>query len=234
MATQNKRNQKHNNILNKNNMNQKEVKIKLITFLDDFEEIQTVSVIEDNIGQSLGKNIKAEIEQYGLNNDWIENYQNLFGFQLQWKAKLETGIDANGSIKIMELPIVFSDWKGQTYFDNTPEDDMCRDFKIVDFYFDEYASGILFGKNKDFTFYNAELDGTQPKSLDLDINGYIEMMMISKGYAHWQLVIEHLLYKEYHKEHTERFKENMPKLFPDWTWEGFIKKFEEVRLKKVK
>ncbi|WP_336732808.1 hypothetical protein [Chryseobacterium sp. VD8] len=29
---------------------------------------------------------------------------------------------------------------------------------------------------------------------------------------------------------TETFKTEMPKIFPDWTWENFIAKFESLRL----
>ncbi len=44
-----------------------------------------------------------------------------------------------------------------------------------------------------------------------------------------------LLYGEkYDFSTVDKFKTHMPILFPDWTWEGFVQKFEEVRLRNVK
>lgn len=198
--------------------------------LNDCEEI--IEVKDSTNGQGLKKAEKDVLIQKGIPVDFINNYDTFFGFMIQWKSTPESGISANGSIKIMDLPTVFSDWKGEAYFDNTPEDDIYRDFKIVDYFYNEYACGILFGKQKDFTFYYGELDGLGLQSLDLDINGYIEMMIYSKGYSHWQTGILDLLYG-YNLANLSEMKENMPKLFPDWTWEGFVQKFEEVRLNKV-
>ncbi|MFN8309772.1 MAG: hypothetical protein U0T73_07405 [Chitinophagales bacterium] len=200
--------------------------------MNDCEEI--LEVIESANGNKVSDNEKQRLLDLGIPERFIDDFEAFFGFKIKWRSLPDTGVEAGGSVNVMKLPMVFSDWKGQTYFNNTPEDDVTRDFKIVDFYFDEHASGILFGKQKDFTFHNAALNGSAPKSLDLDINGYIEMMMISKGYAHWQLVVEYVLYGGYWEEHTENFKEKMPKLFPDWTWEAWLKKFEEVRLHTAK
>lgn len=33
---------------------------------------------------------------------------------------------------------------------------------------------------------------------------------------------------------TEIFKTEMPKIFPDWTWENFIAKFESLRVSNKK
>jgi hypothetical protein len=217
-----------------NSMNKPKLKLVLLRFLNDMSKNPNVTLSKSSIGHSIGKDSEVEFKNYSQNPDWVEEYQHFFGLQFQWAAMPATGIKATGSIKIMELPIVFGDWEGQAYVSNTKEDSPLRNFKIVDFYENEYASGIIFDKTRDFTFYNIELDGTDPVNLDLDINGYIEMMMYSKGYMIWQRVIEYCLYGGYYDELTEKFKHDMPILFPDWTWEGFIQKFEEVRLHKVK
>ncbi len=185
-------------------------------------------------GKGANKKDIVTLRELGVQSEFLNSYDLFFGFKLLWTAKPETGIKATGSIRIMELPKVFGDWEGHAYFSHSEEDSLLRDFKIVDFYQNEYAAGILFGKRRDFTFYNIEIGGEDPVSLDLDINGYIEMMMQSKGYTYWQTVIEYYLHGGYQTDITEQFKHDMPILFPDWTWEGFVQKFEEIRLHKVK
>ena len=192
-----------------------------------------VELVDSNLGVGLTTNQIQKLIDENVPYNFIVPHNHFFGYCLKWKSVLESGVEANGSVKIMNLHEIFQDWKGQTYFDNTPEDNIFRDFKIVDFFYDEYACGILFGKQKDFTFYYGELNGSGLKSLDLDINGYIEMMIYSKGYSHWQTGILDLLYG-YNLANLTEMKENMPKLFPDWNWEGYVQKFDELRLHKVK
>jgi hypothetical protein len=138
-----------------------------------------------------------------------------------------------GNINILTIAEIFDDWKGHVYFDDTPLDSELRDFKIVDYFLDEYACGVYWGTKKDLTFHYGPMNGSKPKSLYLDINGYIEMMILSRGFLHWQMAITDILYGD-GLANVDEFKEEMPKLFPGWTWEGFVQKFEEVRLHKVK
>lgn len=158
------------------------------------------------------------------------NKELFFGFKISWKlAEDDSSIMYRGNINILTIAEIFRDWKGILYFEDTPIDSNRRDFKIVDYFLGEYACGIYWGNKKDLTFYYAELDGSKPKSLDLDINGYIEMMILAKGYLHWQMAITDILYGD-GLANVREFKEEMPKLFPGWTWEAFVEKFEEVRL----
>jgi hypothetical protein len=168
-------------------------------------------------------------EEFGSNN-YI-----FFGFMISWQSTKELTIDATGSINILFIPEIFKDWDGTVYYPSTPLDSDLRDFKVVDRFIPEYGCGIYWGKRKDLTFHWAELDGSEPLSLDLDFSGYIEMLIASKGFTHWQTAILFLLYGEkYYYSTADDFKAHMPILFPDWTWEAFVQKFEEVRLHNVK
>jgi hypothetical protein len=198
-----------------------------------------IQLTDASIGKGSDKITYQGLIELGVPVDFITPNEHFFGYSIKWKAKPETGIDAGGAIKILEITDIFGDWEGQTYFQNTPEDSTLRDFKPVDVkneYGDNLA-GIYFGKNKtDYTFHYGDIDGSEYRSLDLDINGYIEMMIMAKGCYGWQTAIIDIIYIDavLRTGDGDDFKENMPKLFPDWTWEGFVQKFEEVRLKKVK
>jgi hypothetical protein len=156
-----------------------------------------------------------------------------FGFVVSWKSANGLSIDAMGSINILPISQIFGDWEETVYWPDTALDSDLRDFKVVDRFLPEYGCGIYWGKRKDLTFHWAELDGSEPISLDLDINGYIEMLIAAKGYIQWQTAILFLLHGR-STANVDDFKTHMPILFPDWTWEAFVQKFEEVRLHNVK
>ncbi|MCS4300847.1 hypothetical protein [Chryseobacterium sp. BIGb0232] len=68
-------------------------------------------------------------------------------------------------------------------------------------------------------------------NLDLDYNGYTQMAFEARVFNHWQRVLLYWMNGEgIGSAETEAFKTEMPKIFPDWTWENFIAKFESLRL----
>jgi hypothetical protein len=198
-----------------------------------FKNRQKFKIINLDFGQSLSSSELLLLEDISLSKEFYLDKDDFFRFKLSWKlADDDSSIMFRGNIKILPIAEIFRDWKGILYFEDTPIDSDRRDFKIVDYFLNEYACGVYWGNKKDLTFYYAELDGSKPKSLDLDINGYIEMMILSKGYLHWQMAITDILYGD-GLANVDEFKEEMPKLFPGWTWEAFVQKFEEVRLHSV-
>jgi hypothetical protein len=192
-----------------------------------------ISLEECTFGVGVGKSEMDFVKSLDLPNQFYEDRDLFWGYKLKWKTNHGCEFYANGSINILEIPQIFGDWEGITFLPSTPSDSDLRDFKIVDYYLSEYACGIFWGNRMDLIFHKAELDGSKPLSLDLDVTGYIEMFIASKGYIQWQTAIEFILYGT-EKSNVDDFKAHMPILFPDWTWEAFVQKFEEVRLHSVK
>lgn len=193
-----------------------------------------IAISKCTFGNGINKRDLQLLKEIGVPEEFYQERDAFWGFRLIWNAKFGNDEFASGSINILDISKSFDDWEGILYFSHTHADSLRRDFKIIDYYLNEHACGIIWGQNKDLTIHYIAMDGTPPVSMDLDIQGYIEMMLLSKGYTQWQMAILNLLYgNEYDFANVYDFKAHMPILFPGWTWEGFVQKFEEVRLKKT-
>ena len=186
----------------------KEVKYRYnSTLKDDLLELNLLEVTHPNITEFY----KEVADAFQLN--WKKD-ENSFGFiQLAEMKHLLAGANGNG-----------------IYFDeDLPQDADIRFFHPLDFPTPETYVGFII---KPDTIYQSVyyLHGDNELSnLDLDFHGYTEMAYEARVFNYWQLVL-----LEYTKgnssEITETFKTEMPQIFPDWTWESFIEKFESLRL----
>ncbi|KMQ70289.1 hypothetical protein [Chryseobacterium koreense] len=149
------------------------------------------------------------------------------GFQLNWKK------DENsfGFIQLAEMKHLLAGANGNgIYFnEDLPQDTDIRFFHPLDLPTPETYVGFII---KPDTIYQSVyyLHGDNELSnLDLDFHGYTEMAYEARVFNYWQLVLlEYMNGKN--SEITETFKTEMPQIFPDWTWENFIEKFESLRL----
>ena len=73
---------------------------------------------------------------------------------------------------------------------------------------------------------------TSLSSLDLDFEGYVTMMCESRAYKNWPYILLNIQDDELDGALITSFKEDMSKIFSDWTWEKFIEKYESLRLSK--
>ena len=72
----------------------------------------------------------------------------------------------------------------------------------------------------------------KPQGLNVDMEGYIQLLNMSGGFAYWQ---ESLLFLQGNSEATldsiEKFKKYMPLIFPDFKWDEFVALYERVKIK---
>jgi hypothetical protein len=98
--------------------------------------------------------------------------------------------------------------------DYTNDDKHWLDFKIVDQVQEEWCVGIFCGKNATNSLYFYEWDGI-PYYLGLDMEGYIKMLIATRGFNLWQKALIQHRKGEATTTALPIFKENLPRLFPE-------------------
>ncbi len=151
------------------------------------------------------------------------------GFQLRWKR------DENsfGFIQLAEMKHVLAGANGNgIYFnEDLPQDADIRFFHPLDFPTPETYVGFII---KPATIYKSVyyLSGdNELANLDLDFQGYTEMAFEARVFNYWQRVLLEYMNGS-SSEITKTFQTEMPQIFPDWSWENFIEKFESLRISK--
>lgn len=153
------------------------------------------------------------------------------GFELNWKRDNSGPI--GGNIQLAETKHLFAGPKGNgIYFDETQEGSDLQYFHPLDFPTPESYVGFIIKPDTIYkSVYYMSVSDNALRNLDLDFDGYTQMALESRVFYYWQLVLLNYMSGKGGEE-TETFKAEMPKIFPDWTWENFIAKFESLRLSK--
>lgn len=148
----------------------------------------------------------------------------------------------SGSVKILPLSEVDRTWEGVVWFAQAPvlpeylqtqwTTHGNRHFKIFDFFLDETVVGFYDDRSDD-CLYLYYMQG-EPVSLQLDIEGYIDMMVASLGFVGWQVVLVSLIESNENYPTTITFREQMPQLQSGFDWEEYKARFERNRLPATK
>ena len=102
-------------------------------------------------------------------------------------------------------------------------------FRVIDRFCAEGAIGFVEkdGEIDDILhYYGMEYE---LYSLNINFEGYFKLLCASYGYLYWQRVITYLEYGLGKVEH-DNFKENMPKLFPTFSYDKFIELYELLKI----
>ncbi|WBX98242.1 hypothetical protein [Chryseobacterium gambrini] len=179
-----------------------------------------------------------EIELESLNkldavHQGIEEYyeKRSDGFELEWWCDKEKSI--GGKMNLAETKYLFADMK--EYYDEeilSIHGEDLKYFQPFDYCSNESRCGFIIRPNSiEKSMYYKSIDDYELDYLDLDYYGYTQMAIEARVFYNWQVVL--LYYMNgvgIGSVETETFKTEMPKIFPDWTWENFIAKFESLRL----
>jgi hypothetical protein len=162
-----------------------------------------------------------------LNPEILNFYKQLKSYNLKWESKIKLPEKIYGQVRIIESSKALSDWKEIVYFE---EDSPLKYFKILDQFADEACCGFY---TKQATVASPGLIyyydfHAEPLSLQLTIEEYIIMLIEARGFLYWQRVlIDHLKAEE--SPHTGLMKEELNKVFPEFSFQSFIDKFNELR-----
>ena len=198
---------------------------------DELESNPQINLTKWEIKSRSQTVILEEAKARGVPEKILALYEIMNGFAFNWTNKTYKDNKAKGCAEIITLEGVIQDWQGVIYFDNTDKDDPIRNFHPLDFFINEACVGIYLAKKRDPSLYLYFFED-QPYGLDIDIEGYLELLRESRGFFCWQNVLRGIRTGRENVEQRE-FKEFMPQVFPDFSYEEFANKYESLRLSKA-
>lgn len=167
----------------------------------------------------------AQAEEYAAVPEAMKQfYRQCNGLKLEW-ALASAGDDRSphGNISIMKVQQTFSSWKGVIWFDEEWDDGRHKPLHPLDFFVPEACAALfLDGSDTPKVYYH--YCGEQMDSLEVDFEGYLELLLKSRGYWYWQkAIVTDLTGQEYTVEPRE-FRLGMPELFDDYDPTFFLRK----------
>lgn len=197
----------------------------LIAKYDD----KTLVSVEKNYKLPLEKDIEQLDRLDSVHNGLKEFYTGKAnGFKIEWKKEKKGFI--GGSMNFVPAETIFGNWKYDEW--EIEQNENIQYFKPFDLFVPEAECGFIITPEEVFpSIYYRQL-GEEPNlySLDLDFNGYCQMAIEARIYTYWQLVILSINGSGKGEAIAEDFKKDMPEIFPDFSWEGFVEKYNTLRL----
>lgn len=170
---------------------------------------------------------ESDFDRTDIDNELNKFYKKFDGLLFKWEA-IDDNPDNFGSINILKTKDAFADGKDLVFFDHTPDDSPLRDFYIIDFFVDEACVGV-YGNHPELPGMHYFEFENETYPLYVDFEGYMKLLGETKGFLYWQkAILDHLAHSESFE--TKNFKEVMPRLFPDFSYEKFIELYESVRI----
>ncbi|NQX97910.1 MAG: hypothetical protein HRT73_08535 [Flavobacteriales bacterium] len=205
---------------------------------NEFEEEELITV-ENYCGKKFNKNenlnvksILHRLKEFHLLNN---------GFSITWQAKrIDTLF---GGFNFIPIEEIYDDYSNQLYF----EEDLEEDPLIVSFRpFDEISPEVRCGfidhptETIKSIFLHTTSSNYGIQDLDIDFDGYIELMKMCWAYNNWPFILLNIQeeddnldeFDRSNKELVKNFKQNMPKVFSNFSWDNFVKKYNSLRLSK--
>lgn len=155
-----------------------------------------------------------------INETWLNQfYMNFKDWGIKWYSPMIQNFE--GTVNILPIEKVL-DWKAWDLM--SEEFPQMENFTILDHFYNEAAVGFYLGAPEKGLYYFAF--DADPKPINLDFKGYLEMIKYTKGAAYWQLACIEPIDKTHCKT-----VEKLNQLDSSITVEVFYKLFEEVRVK---
>jgi hypothetical protein len=197
---------------------------------DELENNPAIQVKRCEITFHASKGQREKALAAGAPPPLVAFYEGSNGFDLNW-----TGVDAptrelSGRARLLPLSEALQNWRGVVYFDDTPKDDSLHSFRPFDFFTDEAHVGLYWRKDQDNSVYLHDF-GTKPLRLDLDVAGYVELLLLARGFLYWQHAVL-TLKTGVRNASADEFRKQMPKLFSGFAFEDFASAYERLRLSK--
>ena len=157
-------------------------------------------------------------------------YRCLDWWKLSWKSKPESDIKAEGIFEFISFERIMNDAWDDDLGGNDWAPDM-KGFRPLDMFYDgDGFVGFYIGRKDKKGLYLLHSDSSV-SPLHIDFEGYLKLLSISKGFGWWQNALVEISTGK-HQPNVASFKENMPKIFPDFNYEEFISLYESLRIDK--
>lgn len=192
------------------------------------DELKSIVEVKYRYDATLKKDL-PEMDYLDMVHKGIKKFYNEVtdGFEVTWKKDSNSFI--GGKMKLAETKYLFAENNG--IYDEGDAEDL-KYFRPLDYPTPETYVGFIIKPEVIYnSLYYMSVSNYEVTNLDLDYEGYTQMAVEARVFNHWQLVLLHYMDGEgIGSVETETFKTEMPKIFPDWTWESFIATFERLRL----
>ena len=213
-------------------MERKSVRNKnFVLMIIDLQDNKKISPQNFTPIRAVEDSLIEEALRLGFKESFALSYGQIAEAMIFWieEGAKETTTDYEGATHILSLDGIIGKRSSSNFDPQYLDDDDARnDFHVVDEFCNEAGVGIFSGKSATNSLYFFAID-EMPEYLGLDLSGYVEMLIASRCYRYWQKAILSIRNEKTNHE-TEKFKERMPYLFPGWTWESFVSKYNEVKI----
>jgi hypothetical protein len=180
-------------------------------------------------------NAKANEQSIGLlesiTDEAIKNFYSIRNkWKVEWKTTDEVVFRAEGSIYMLPIEEVFQDVWDDSLGGNDWNPEM-KGFRPLDMFYDiDGFVGFYVGRPEKKGLYVQHSDSSV-SPLHVDLDGYLRLLGMSKGFGWWQNALVEI-HSGNPMPNVASFKEKMPLIFPDFSWDAFVALYEEVRIDK--
>ncbi|MFN6525458.1 SMI1/KNR4 family protein [Nostoc sp. ChiSLP03a] len=162
--------------------------------------------------------------KFKLTPAMIDFYSKANGINIFWEraeqVEIAGGGLAAGYIDLLPVQEVFKDWKNIIYFD---ENDPCKPLHPIDFFIGNACAALyLNGSDNPEVYYYYR--GEKMRPLGVDFEGYLELLLKSRGFWYWHLAIagsEDVNSDAPITTEERNFRKIMPQLFADFDGSDF-------------
>ncbi|WMX13415.1 MULTISPECIES: hypothetical protein [unclassified Aureispira] len=106
-----------------------------------------------------------------------------------------------------------------------------KGFRPLDMFYESNGCVGFFVDRPDKTGLYLHAFESNVEPLNVDLEGYLKLLIVSKGFSWWQIVlVSHI--KGTHEAGLTQFRESMPELFSNFDFDKFIELYESVRIDK--
>lgn len=170
------------------------------------------------------KKIKEAESKFKLTPAMSDFYSEANGMTIQWERKKQKEVPegelAIGYINLLPVEKVFGNWEGVIYFD---ENDDFKALYPLDFFIEEACAALyLDGSDNPQVYYHYLGEYMSP--LGVDFEGYLQLLLKSRGFWYWQKAItrdEYVNPNAPTSVEERNFRKIMPQLFPDFNSSNF-------------
>lgn len=157
-------------------------------------------------------------------------YRCLDWWKFSWKSKPELDVKAEGIFEIISFERVMNDAWDDDLGGNDWAPEM-KGFRPLDMFYDSDGFvGFYIGREDKKGLYLVHSDSSV-SPLHVDFEGYLKLLSLSRGYGWWQNALVEISTGK-NQPNVDSFKDNMPKIFPEFNYEEFKNLYDSLRIDK--
>ena len=156
-------------------------------------------------------------------------YESLELLKLYWKTFDKYEIQVEGSFDINPIQKVMFNWDDDLGGNDWAPD--MKGFRPLDMFYDSDGFVGFYVEREDKKGLYLVHSDSSVSPLHIDFEGYLKLLIMSKGFGWWQNALVEISTGA-HQPNVDSFKENMPKIFPEFNYEEFKNLYESLRIDK--